>query len=88
MSLAGIWQQGDFKGEPAITFAIVTDEPNSLIAPYHDRMPLAISDPKAWLTETKPLDSIHPVPTIEFEVRPMKPAMNKPTVKAIEEIEF
>mgnify|MGYP000146052402 CR=1 FL=1 len=87
MSLAGIWQEGEYKGEPAITFAIVTDEPNELIAPYHDRMPLAISDPKTWLTGTRPLDSIHTVSTIEFKVCPMNPAMNKPTVKAIEDIE-
>jgi putative SOS response-associated peptidase YedK len=32
-------------------FAILTDEPNELVASYHDRMPLALADDKVelWL---------------------------------------
>src|SRR4051812_27941562 len=39
------------KGDRRIAFAIVTDEPNELVAPYHDRMPLALADDKVrdWL---------------------------------------
>src|SRR4051794_35696959 len=49
--LAGIWEIAEYKGDSRVAFAILTDEPNELVAPYHDRMPLALSDDKvdAWL---------------------------------------
>src|SRR5262249_50189335 len=34
---AGIWDYSDVKGEAVPSFAILTDEPNELVAPYHDR---------------------------------------------------
>ncbi len=40
MMLAGIWDETEYKGDRRIAFAILTDEPNGLIEPYHDRMPL------------------------------------------------
>jgi hypothetical protein len=39
--LAGIWQEAEYKGDRRVAFAILTDEPNELVADYHDRMPLA-----------------------------------------------
>ena len=35
---AGIWDYSDVKGEAIPSFAILTDEPNELVAPYHDCM--------------------------------------------------
>jgi putative SOS response-associated peptidase YedK len=31
----------EYKGDSRIAFTILTDQPNELVASYHDRMPLA-----------------------------------------------
>ena len=51
LMLAGIWEIAEYKGDSRVAFAILTDEPNELVASYHDRMPLALADDKvdAWL---------------------------------------
>jgi putative SOS response-associated peptidase YedK len=52
---AGIWDrwEGVHKGEPVsiISFAILTCEPNSLVAPLHDRMPAILrpEDYQRWV---------------------------------------
>ena len=60
--------------------AILTDEPNGLVAPYHDRMPLALADDKvdAWLDLSikSPLAKDLLLDLKEFTVRPMDRAMN------------
>jgi putative SOS response-associated peptidase YedK len=58
-----------------IAFAILTDEPNELVADYHDRMPLALADDKinAWLGLSN-LDPLHDDLLLDlrtFTVRPM-----------------
>jgi putative SOS response-associated peptidase YedK len=42
-------------GDSRIAFAILTDEPNELVASYHDRMPLALADDKSWHGLTSPM---------------------------------
>lgn len=51
LMLAGIWEESEYKGDRRPAFAILTEEPNELIAPYHDRMPLALADDQVdrWL---------------------------------------
>src|SRR5262249_47651449 len=46
---AGIWDYSDVKGEAVPSFAILTDEPNELVAPYHDRMPVVLGDVEAHI---------------------------------------
>src|SRR6516164_3633679 len=46
---AGIWDYSEVKGEAVPSFAILTDEPNELVAPYHDRMPVVLGDVERWL---------------------------------------
>ena len=46
LMLAGIWEIAEYKGDSRVAFAILTDEPNELVASYHDRMPLALADDK------------------------------------------
>lgn len=48
-AMAGIWEPGH-RGGPA-TFAVITTEPNALVAPIHDRMPaILVGDAAArWL---------------------------------------
>jgi putative SOS response-associated peptidase YedK len=55
-ALAGIWEDAEYKADRRIAFAILTDEPNKLVAPYPDRMPLALADDKVevWLDLGRP----------------------------------
>ena len=47
-------------------FAILTDEPNELVAPYHNRMPAVLDDIDSWLDSDKPLDDMKLLGTEEF----------------------
>jgi putative SOS response-associated peptidase YedK len=78
--LAGIWEIAEYKGDSRVAFAILTDEPNELVAPYHDRMPLALAEDNvdAWLDLSieSPLAKHLLLDLKEFTVRPMDRAMN------------
>ena len=80
LMLAGIWQEAEYKGDKRAAFAILTEEPNELVASYHDRMPLALADDKVafWLdlSQELPLDQNLLLDLTEFTVRPMDRAMN------------
>lgn len=80
MMLAGIWDEAEYKGDRRPAFAILTDEPNAFIAPYHDRMPVALADDMvaAWLDLSRPgpLDLPLLLDLDAFAVRPMDRRMN------------
>jgi putative SOS response-associated peptidase YedK len=80
LTLAGIWQEAEYKGDKRAAFAILTEEPNELVASYHDRMPLALADDKValWLdlSQESPPDQNLLLDLTEFTVRPMDRAMN------------
>ncbi|MGC1358095.1 MAG: SOS response-associated peptidase [Xanthobacteraceae bacterium] len=80
LMLAGIWEEAEYKGDRRIAFAILTEEPNELVAPYHDRMPLALADDKValWLdlNQATALEHDLLLDLAEFAVRPMDRAMN------------
>ncbi|WP_407154911.1 SOS response-associated peptidase [Bradyrhizobium sp. STM 3557] len=84
---AGIWDYSDVKGETVPSFAILTDEPNDLVAPYHDRMPVVLDRPQEWLELNSALDDISPLGPGAFEVRPVNRAVNNPGEKDIDKIE-
>jgi putative SOS response-associated peptidase YedK len=84
---AGIWDYSDVKGEAIPSFAILTDEPNELVAPYHDRMPVVLADVEPWLDVDTPLDDLRPLGPDRFVVRPVNPAVNKVSEKNIDAIE-
>ena len=84
---AGIWDYAEVKGDIVPSFAILTDEPNELVAPYHDRMPVVLEDPEKWLNPEATLDEAARLGPKEFEVRPVNRAVNKPTEKNIDAIE-
>jgi putative SOS response-associated peptidase YedK len=91
MMLAGIWDESEYKGDKRVGFAIITDEPNSLIAPYHDRMPLALADDMvaAWLDLSleAPLDRPLLLDLGAFAVRPMDRRMNNARQKDLSAID-
>jgi putative SOS response-associated peptidase YedK len=83
---AGIWDYSDVKGETIPSFAILTDEPNELVAPYHDRMPVVLADVEPWLDLDTPLDDVRPLGPDRFVVRAVNPAVNKVSEKNIDAI--
>jgi putative SOS response-associated peptidase YedK len=87
LMLAGIWDYSEVKGDVVASFAILTDEPNELVAPYHDRMPVVLDNAEAWLDAATPLDGIKPLGPDRFIVRPVNPAVNKVSEKDIAAIE-
>ena len=80
LMLAGLWEEAEYKGDRRIAFAILTEEPNDLVAPYHDRMPLALADDNIalWLdlAQATPLEHELLLDLRAFTVRPMGRAMN------------
>lgn len=55
-AFAGLWERWD-KGEaPVETFTIITGEPNSLVAPLHNRMPVILEPDhyEPWLAAADP----------------------------------
>lgn len=91
LMLAGIWQEAEYKGDRRIAFAILTDEPNDLVASYHDRMPLALADDRVaeWLdlNQQDLLTRRLLVELNEFTVRPMDGAMNNVRQKELAAID-
>jgi putative SOS response-associated peptidase YedK len=62
----GIWDYSEVEGDAVPSFAIPTDEPNELVAPYHDRMPVILDDPEPWLNPDLGLDDVVPLGPQEF----------------------
>lgn len=84
---AGIWDYSEVKGDTVPSFAILTDEPNELVAPYHDRMPVVLDDAEQWLDLDVPLDAVAPLGPERFAVRAVNRAVNKVSEKNIDAIE-
>jgi putative SOS response-associated peptidase YedK len=84
---AGIWDYSEVKGDTVPSFAILTDEPNELVAPYHDRMPVVLDDAEKWLDVDVPLDAVRPLGPDRFVVRPVNRAVNKVSEKDLAAIE-
>jgi putative SOS response-associated peptidase YedK len=61
MAFAGLWESWIDKrdGKPLETFTIITTDPNALMEPLHDRMPVILprSDYDRWLA---PVDPVRP----------------------------
>jgi putative SOS response-associated peptidase YedK len=87
LMFAGIWDYSEVKGDTIPSFAILTDEPNELVAPYHDRMPVVLNDAERWLDVEVPLDAVKPLGPDRFVVRPVNRAVNKVSEKNIDAIE-
>jgi putative SOS response-associated peptidase YedK len=87
LMFAGIWDYSEVKGDVVPSFAILTDEPNELVAPYHDRMPVVLDDAERWLDVEVLLDAVNPLGPDRFVVRPVNRAVNKVSEKKIDAIE-
>ncbi len=84
-SLAGLWERWEKGAAPLETATILTTEPNQLVAPLHDRMPVIIAPQAftAWLDpQADPaalLELLQPYPPQEMTAYPVSRAVNKPT---------
>jgi putative SOS response-associated peptidase YedK len=87
LMFAGVWDYSDVKGDLVPSFAILTDAPNELVAPYHDRMPVVLDDVERWLNVDTNLDAIMPLAPEQFAVRPVNRAVNKVSEKSLKAIE-
>jgi putative SOS response-associated peptidase YedK len=83
-AFAGLWATWrDPAGQPVTSFTIVTTEPNALLAPVHDRMPVILlpGAEARWLDpSTKDLadllDLMQPYPSHEMEGFEVAPVVN------------
>jgi len=83
--LAGLWERWAKSDEPMETFTIITTEPNELIRPVHNRMPVILHerDFEAWLdpqaSDVESLQSLlRPAEMTGFRVRPVSRRVNSP----------
>ena len=83
---AGLWESwSDRDGHETHTYTIITREPNALMAPIHNRMPVFLrrDDEALWLnpdeTEAERLQALRrPCPPDEMEAWPVSRAVNNP----------
>jgi putative SOS response-associated peptidase YedK len=81
--IAGLWEnwKDPASGEWIRTFAVVTTDPNEMVADIHDRMPaiLASADYARWLSEeSDPRDLLRPFPADLMRMWPISTRVNKP----------
>jgi len=83
-SAAGIWEiWKDNTGKEVHTFSVLTQAPNELMAPIHNRMPVILTkeEEKYWLDTTLPikevLASIHPYPSELMEAHQVSDRVGK-----------
>jgi len=82
-AFAGIWARLEKKGaEPVTSCALITCQPNDLVRPVHDRMPVVLdrSVEAAWIDpEAKPdelLELLRPAPEDRLRARDVGDAVN------------
>ena len=83
--LYDVWH--DPQGEGYATYTIITTEPNELMAPIHNRMPVILNrdDEIRWLSgevlaREDLAEILAPYPPGEMEVYPILPLVNNPTI--------
>jgi putative SOS response-associated peptidase YedK len=82
-AFAGLWEnwKDPKTSEWLRTFTILTTQPNELVTPLHDRMPVILSSEgyDQWLgKETDPSDLIRPYPADEMMTWPVSRRVNTP----------
>jgi putative SOS response-associated peptidase YedK len=77
-AFAGLWERWKPReGQPLETFTIVTTDPNEVMEPLHDRMPVILdrSDYERWLDpgapDRPPVDLLRPYPAEKMETWPV-----------------
>jgi putative SOS response-associated peptidase YedK len=89
-SIYDVWH--DKQGRELKTYTIITTEPNALVEPIHNRMPVILEKQDEWLNpdETEParlVKFLHPYPAGEMKVYPVSRLVNSPANNTREIIE-
>src|SRR6185312_1301309 len=80
---AGVWDRWYPQGaEPVETFSILTTEPNELMKPIHNRMPviIAVEDYRRWLEGGEPQELLKSYSAQAMEAVPVSTRVNRPKV--------
>jgi putative SOS response-associated peptidase YedK len=90
-AFAGLW---DVWHDQLVSCALLTGEPNILVAPVHNRMPVMLDpdDAMTWIQEGDAsladfLPMLRPYPADLMEAFPVSPKMNSPTFDLAEAIQ-
>jgi putative SOS response-associated peptidase YedK len=90
-AFAGIWSQWKSNGSSRETVAILTTEPNDVVAEIHDRMPVMLdrSEHEDWLSgdAATAMDLLDVFPSGEVEAFPVSKRVNNPSVESPELVE-
>jgi putative SOS response-associated peptidase YedK len=94
LGFGGIWDSWKTpEGEWLHSFSIITGEPNELVAPIHNRMPVIIEADnfQRWLSPSLPLDDaaamLKPFPADKMEAWRVSKAVNNPRNDTPENLE-
>lgn len=84
-AFAGLWEHWkSAEGEPLETCTIITTEPNGIMVPIHNRMPVLLAPASfdQWLDLTAPIEPLKallcPCPGEELQAYPVSPLVNNP----------
>lgn len=91
-AFAGLWEHWHSDDRSVDSCAILTCEPNELVGPIHDRMPVILPEdrydawlrPDTWSGDPAQLLVPYPDPRDEFEAYPVSRRVNDPTYDAEE----
>jgi putative SOS response-associated peptidase YedK len=85
-AFAGLWERWRGPGEPVESCTILTTEPNELMAPIHDRMPVILdpADYDVWLdaragTKDRVLPLLKPTAAENLVAFPVSKRVNSPS---------
>jgi putative SOS response-associated peptidase YedK len=94
-AFAGLWDEWrDDKGNKVQSFTIITTDPNELMAPIHNRMPVILpaNVEKDWLrADLKPAEALElllPYNAADMEAYPVSTLVNSPSNNIAEVIEL
>lgn len=85
-AFAGLWEEWHSpEGETVRSTTIITTSSNSLISPFHDRMPVILDDAKRWqwldpaTSQKEALSLLAPYPAGEMTYYPVGTMVNNPS---------
>lgn len=82
-AFAGLWERWNRNGDALETVTIITTEPNEVVEPIHDRMPVMLDrgDEETWLNsgDAEALQGVlDPYPSDELRAYPVSKRVNDP----------
>lgn len=82
-AMAGLWEETEINGDAIRSVTILTTEPNDLIEPIHDRMPVVLpeNDETTWLESgpEKRRELCQPYPDEDLDAYPISTRVNSPS---------